>query len=213
MKSAGNDIVALNVIDKQRTCQPVFYSKFITPFELGLYRQPQMPFDIFVWLLWSVKESAFKYLKKGDANLVFSPSKIIVQDIEVALEFAGDRWEGDQSVASFFKGSILYDMHTLYFKSVIHAEFIATVVDGENTFQHVYWGVQLINESDSVSQSEAVRLFVLNKLNSLFPNHALSIDNGLAGYPILFNNGKEMDIPISFSHHNRYVSYSFLNLK
>ncbi|MDB4926046.1 4'-phosphopantetheinyl transferase superfamily protein [Mucilaginibacter sp.] len=213
MKSAGNDIVALNVIDKQRTCQPVFYSKFITPFELALYHQPQMAFEIFVWLLWSVKESAYKYLKRGDANLVFSPSKIIVQDIEVSREFRSDRWEGDQSVGMFFKGNVLYDTHTLYFKSIIYDEFVATVVNGENNFQYVYWGVQLIDKSDSVSQSENVRLFVLNKLNSLFPNYALSIDKGPAGYPILFNDGKEMDIPISFSHHNRYVSYSFLNLK
>ncbi len=80
MKSAGNDIVALNAVDHQRTVSANFYSKFIIPAEQDLYKQsPAMEtvsFCSFVWLLWSVKESAYKFVKRLQPELIFSPSRL-----------------------------------------------------------------------------------------------------------------------------------------
>ncbi len=51
--------------------------------------------------------------------------------------------------------------------------------------------------------------FILAKLNNLFPDRDLVIQKSDVGYPILLIDGKEQGIAISFSHHYRYVSYSF----
>src|ERR1700742_5173867 len=79
--STGNDIVALKAIDVARTHLPNFYSKILTPPEKSIYDdkvKDGLPFELFVWLLWSIKESAYKFLQRNNPSLVFSPSKIII---------------------------------------------------------------------------------------------------------------------------------------
>lgn len=212
MKSAGNDIVALKAIDRQRTCRPEFYSKFITPSELAVYSPNSLSFENFVWLLWSVKESAYKYFKRNNAELVFSPAKNIIQSLEKVNsdQIIKFEWEGSRA-AKFFKGSVLYNSNNLYFQAMLHPEFIATVVNDEADFKNVYCGVKLIDSSDSTTQSAGVRSFKLNQLGSLFPNDLLSIAKSPVGYPVLLNNGSEVDSCLSFAHHGHFVAYSFRN--
>ncbi len=213
MISAGNDIVALNAIDKQRTDQAAFYSKFITPSELALYNKPDISFENFVWLLWSVKESVYKYLKRGDANLVFSPSKIKIQQIDVSDGFSNCPLQIGESIDLLYSGQALFGSNQLYFQSSINKNFIATVVNEDVGFEQMYWGVKLIDKPDHASQSKAVRLFVLDKLNSLIIEDDLWINKHPIGYPVLLHDNQQIDIPISFAHHDRYVSYSFQILK
>ena len=85
MISAGNDIVALNVIDIQRTQSPAFYAKFITPTEFELYNPNEITLINFVWLLWSAKESAYKYLKRINSELIFAPIKIKVVSLDIVV--------------------------------------------------------------------------------------------------------------------------------
>ena len=62
--STGNDIVALIATDKERASHYRFYSRILTAGEQTLYAQQQadgMPFEHFIWLLWSIKESVYKY--------------------------------------------------------------------------------------------------------------------------------------------------------
>ena len=68
MISTGNDIVALKAINVARTKQQKFYNKIITGSEKALYEgqfSERLPFEYFVWLAWSVKESVFKYLQRN----------------------------------------------------------------------------------------------------------------------------------------------------
>src|SRR5579863_5891465 len=84
MKSTGNDIVALSGIDRERTGQARFYSRILALSEQALYcrdRFADLPFEHFVWLLWSVKEAVFKYQKRNMPGLVFSPRRILVQEL------------------------------------------------------------------------------------------------------------------------------------
>jgi hypothetical protein len=205
VKSAGNDIVALKIIDKPRTIHPAFYSKFILPSEQALYELPGLPFENFVWLLWSVKEAAYKYLQRHDHELIFSPSKIIVQSIKSSAGFESAQWGG----GACYTGTVMQDEHALYYRTIVHEEYITTVVNDDESFANVYWGVQHIDQVDSKSQSAGVRSFILDKLRSFFPADVLSIKKSPAGYPMLFNGGKQSDILLSFAHHDRYVAYSF----
>jgi hypothetical protein len=229
VSSAGNDIVALKAINKRRSTQSRFYSKILSEAEQVLYecRKPaEMPFENFVWLLWSVKESVYKYLKRTEPGLVFSPTKIGIQRIDPpsggSAQFAGSQWEsgagdqwecrGDGSGASFYKGSAFFESRVFYFRSKIHPEYIATVVNGEEDFENIWWGVKSIDHSDYPAQSIAVRAFAVNKLNAVFSTGKdnLQIGKSPLGYPIVLKEAEEMKIPVSFAHHAYYVAYSFL---
>ncbi|HEX9512891.1 MAG TPA: 4'-phosphopantetheinyl transferase superfamily protein [Puia sp.] len=231
MSSTGNDIVALAAIDKQRTHHSRFYSKILSDAERALFDRLQpveMPFENFVWLLWSVKESVYKYLKRTEPGLVFSPIKIGIQCIDppsgdLVAKLPGNQWEGGQwgdrdgqwesreagPGNEFYKGIALFESRIFYFRSKIHPEYISTVVNEEENFENIWWGVKSIDRSDYAHQSAVVRAFVLNRLNAVCGDH-LQIGKSPVGYPIVLKDAEEMKIPVSFAHHGRYIAYSFL---
>jgi len=94
MTRGGNDIVSLQAINRTRTRQPRFYSKILADSELTLYKEggfAAIPFEIFVWLCWSIKESAFKYL-----HTLFSRSLVyheLIHSVVLDQEnFENTRW-------------------------------------------------------------------------------------------------------------------------
>jgi phosphopantetheinyl transferase (holo-ACP synthase) len=204
--SAGNDIVALKAVDLQRTELPAFYSKFITEAELALHEHSALPFSTFIWLLWSVKESAHKYFKRLDNGLVFSPIKIVVEQLTQTNSFDDSKLRCDVAIESYYTIISSFDETTLYFKSVINNDFIATTV----AIGNVYWGVKRIDNSNYKTQSAAVRLFALDTLSNTVVGDDLWFDkHPWGGYPMLMHGHSLVDIPISFAHHDRYVSYAF----
>lgn len=216
MKSAGNDIVALNAIDIQRTRDARFYSKFITDSELAIYQQLSLPlpFEIFVWLLWSVKESAYKYLQRHDAGLQFSPIKFIVDQLKIPADFnltpfTGLYWDSEETPANYITGSVSYGNTHLYFRSYLTDDFIISVVDADKQFENVYWGIKSIDQTNSDHQSKAVRELLLGKLQSVLSIDNLHIVKSEIGYPVVMNGDTPLDIEVSFAHHDRWVGYSF----
>lgn len=229
MRSAGNDIVAMQAVDKQRTHHSRFYSKILSATERTLYdRLPSagMLFENFVWLSWSVKESVYKYLKRAAPGLVFSPTRIIIQNID--LTDAGHGGPNDPSAHSgqaLYKGMAVFGSYSLYFQSVIHAEFIATTVNGEKNFKNIWWGIKRVAAADHTHQSAAVRTFALDRLygllsedkEELFENkdgmrgnrENLRIEKNSQGCPVIWRGAKETDIPLSLAHHDYFVSYAF----
>ena len=218
MKSTGNDIIALNAIDIQRTNTPAFYSKIINAAEQALYRGPgvsTLPFPVFIWLLWSIKESVYKYLKRTDAKLVFSPTKIIIQNIVVpgnapVTGLTNSVWENGQSEEGFFTGGVKFKEYQLYFRSKIDEAFIASVVNPAPGFDNIYWGVKKIDNPCQENQSKQAREFVLQKLKLLLSADDLRIEKTPAGCPIVLKGGEQLTIPVSLSHHDHFVAYSFL---
>jgi phosphopantetheinyl transferase (holo-ACP synthase) len=214
VKSAGNDIVALNAIDIQRTRDARFYSKFITDSELAIY-QPftPLPFEIFVWLLWSVKESAYKYLQRHDGGLIFSPVKFIIEQVNIPADFnltsfTGNNWDHDTHT-NYITGTVSYGNTQLNFRSYITNDFITSVVDADEHFKNVYWGIQLMEHTDHQHQSQEVRNFALIKLKSLLAIDDLRIVKSEIGYPVVMDRDAPVDVALSFAHHDSWVGYSF----
>lgn len=199
MKSAGNDIVALAAVDVQRTISPNFHSKFIVPAERELYEQSSalktVPFYIFVWLLWSVKESAYKYTQRLQPELIFSPSKFIVENIDAS--------------AGLFAGAVSFQGRKLFFRSRITDEYVSSIVDDSAPFDSFYHEILKIGRTDSKGQSGAVRELATQKLRSVLKLDGISISKTEAGYPIVMLDGKQLDIALSFAHHDCFVGYSF----
>ena len=218
MKSTGNDIVALNTIDIQRTRDPRFYSKFITDSELAIYQQQSsaLPFEVFVWLLWSVKESAYKYLQRHDAGLLFSPTKFIVEQLNipsnfVLTPFTGINWDSeDSSPTSYITGSVSRGNTRLYFRSNVCDDFITSSVNADEQFEDVCWGIRLIQHTDHQHQSQEVRNFALIKLKTVLKIDDLRILKSEIGYPVVLDGGTPLEVALSFAHHDRFVGYSFV---
>jgi phosphopantetheinyl transferase (holo-ACP synthase) len=212
MFSTGNDIVALKAINIARTKQPNFYKKILSVSEIKLYDQQfsgKMLLENFVWLLWSVKESAYKYLQRITPELVFSPTRTIVSKLEFPLGDTPAKLEGsDFDKEMVYKGIVSFEDHTLYSRSIINEEFIFSVVNHEDDFKGTHWGIQLISSSEPEVQSSAVRTFLSIRLSTLFPNEDLQISKNPHGYPVLIKDGVEFPVVVSLAHHDRYVAYS-----
>ena len=206
MISAGNDIVALNKVDAQRTNQFAFYSKILSTSEQALYNLAQcsgLPLEHYVWLLWSVKESAYKYLKRRNPGIIFSPAKFIVNDAELCE--AEPLTPGTQKL---YKGKVSYGKSTLCFTSKITAEWIASVVNDSSDFENICWQVAQVEDDKYQYQYNAVRTLLIAELNSLVPG-SLVIEKNPVGYPEIIKNSHKINIPISIAHHGLFVSYAF----
>lgn len=219
MTSTGNDIIALRAIDRKRTKQERFYSKILSFSEVELYYHnvsATLPFENFIWLVWSIKESVYKYQKRNFPDLIFSPGKIIIETINfpnkcTATEFGTGQYENNSfGEEEFYSCKACFGTKVFYSRSKVYHELIYTVVNDSNKFENTWWGIKFIDDADYISQSSEVRSFVLNKLNSFFPNDNLRIEKREVGYPILLKEKKEQDLPISFTHHDHFVAYSFI---
>jgi phosphopantetheinyl transferase (holo-ACP synthase) len=213
MISTGNDIVALKAINIARTKQHNFYKKIVSVSENDLYDwhlSDNISLENFVWLLWSIKESVYKYLQRITPELVFSPTKIIVSQIRLPSDNTATGLEGcDFDDETVYKGVVTFGDHTLYSRSIINEEFIFSVINDTDNFEHTCWGIQLISSSEPEHQSKAVRVFLTDRLNTLFPHNELLISKSPHGYPVILKNGTETPIPVSLAHHDHYVAYSF----
>jgi hypothetical protein len=198
--STGNDIVDLAATDPRRTCSYRFYSRIISGEEKALFDQPAMgglTFDKYVWLLWSIKESVYKYTSRTDDELIFSPFTIPVLQL--------DPPSGD----GFYKSMIIYGSEMLYSRSIITDRLIVTVVSGDENFDHTWWGFRSIDDAGDAAQSASVRTFALGKLHSVLSRADLRIEKTAAGCPILLDGKGLLDIPLSLAHHGHFVAYSY----
>jgi phosphopantetheinyl transferase (holo-ACP synthase) len=218
MISTGNDIVSLNAINITRTKQEKFYSKTLSPTEKELYNQAEftaIPFENFVWLLWSIKESAYKYLKRNNPNLVFTPVKFIVSQLLIPSWYTLANFEGMQIEGEGFgnipalKSVVTFGDDTLYSASLMYRDLIVSVVNWDENFENIYWGVKLIEENDATNQSIEVRKFLIDRLQHILRLDGLVMGKTSGGIPIVLNDNEELAVAVSLSHHERFVGYSF----
>lgn len=216
MTSAGNDIVSLVSVNITRTRQPAFYKKILANFEIEQYREvysATISFVNYVWLLWSVKEAAYKYLKRFDAGLVFSPTKFIVSELRKPVTAFDEKFNVVQLEGIGFdentswSSKVGYDFEMLYSRSLVYSDLLHTIVDRTEHFHKVYWGIKTITDANPEQQSDAVRGFLLNKLKMVRADNEWQIGKSKNELPIILNNNTEF--PVSFSHHGLFVAYSF----
>jgi phosphopantetheinyl transferase (holo-ACP synthase) len=213
MSSIGNDIVDLNLTDADRTNQSRFYAKIITLAELQAIPY-DLPLDRYVWLLWTVKEACYKYCKRLKPDLIFAPVKIpvtltAVPQKSTAIEDAYPLQEHNITPENFFAGQALFADTTLFFRSLITNDFIATVVDADDEFKNAYWGIRDVADQSAESQSAAVRSLALERLNAFLPGQQFHFNKSHVGYPLVATETGETNILLSLAHHGRFVSYCF----
>jgi hypothetical protein len=200
--STGNDIVSLSATQPERTCRPRFYSRILTIAEQELYQRldhEAMPFDAFIWLCWSVKESAYKYSRRLFPGLVFSPLNVGIRQIAPASHPSG----------GFYRCRVICAEAELYSRTLIRDGVIETIVSRDEAFADTRWGSQSIGSSTYADQSSAVRTLVLRELKTALSRDDLRMEKDPAGCPIVLAGERRLEIPVSLAHHDRYVAYSF----
>ena len=213
--STGNDIIALAETDNDRTSRHRFYSRILSSGELHLSGEltglpssdgrpltPGLSFPVFVWLMWSIKESAYKYVSRADPRLRFAPLKILVGRLRQREDY--------------YEGMIGYGPATLFSRSFLGEETIMTVVGGQQDFGDDRWGMRVIGDSDCATcrpdystQSALVRTFALQSLSTVLPGTALRIVKTQDGPPEVWDGERPLDIPLSLAHHGKYVAWSY----
>jgi len=157
-----------------------------------------------------VKESVYKYLKRTEPDLIFSPTKIIIHTIDSPGPGAGAL--ADPGQASY-TGTACFGPHSFYFQSRMHPEYIAAVVNDKDDFENIWWGIRSIDYPDYDHQSIAVRTFALDQLHSLLAGGMdrkdLHIKKNPQGCPIVYNGTREIKVPLSLAHHDHYISWCF----
>jgi len=203
--SAGNDIIALAATDEDRTSRPRFYSRIVSPDELSLYdglTGGGLSFSSFVWLMWSIKESVYKYVSRADPGLRFAPLKIPVSGLRIGK---------DQ-----YEGMICYGGLRLFSRSFLADETIMTVISAQEEFSDVHWGLRKIENPDDPAgnpdhstQSALVRTFALQSMATVLPGAELRIVKPPDGPPEVWDGERLLHMPLSLAHHGRYVAWSY----
>jgi phosphopantetheinyl transferase (holo-ACP synthase) len=210
MLSAGNDIVSLSEINIARTKTEPLYSKILSVSEIALYEELKSAilFEHYVWLLWSIKESAFKFLQRIDPELLFTPVKFEITQLHIPKSYFAVSFEGNESPL-IISGDVEFDNYKIYSRSVIYNELISSVVDSDKDFKSVYYAIKYIDSTVNTVQSAAVRSFLIDRLVKETRTPNLTIGKNAEGTPILFEGSKELPVPVSLSHHGHYIAYSF----
>jgi hypothetical protein len=155
-----------------------------------------LPFSSFIWLLWSIKESAYKYVSRSNPQLIFAPLMFQVSRLT---------WSVD-----CYEGTVRYDDLVLHSRSyLVPGEAILSIVDVHADFCRVRWGVRVIGDPNYASQSRQVRTFALGSLARDLPGTNLRIVKSPDGPPEVWENDHVLDIPISLAHHDKYVAWSY----
>ena len=215
MISTGNDIVSLEDIDITRTKNPKFYLKFLSEEERSIYDQPgfkAIPFESFVWLLWSIKEAAFKYLQRLTPALVFTPIKFEVTQLKISstgnvnplIDTEGFVTKENHTIT----GMVNYSGTVLCSVSLINKTFAHSVVNSSADFSEISCGVKQITDPDPQQQSDAVRTFLESGLKKIFRAQTTSIIKSPESIPTAFLGPNQLPVAVSLSHHGRLIAYS-----
>ncbi|WP_461090561.1 4'-phosphopantetheinyl transferase family protein [Spirosoma gilvum] len=192
----GNDIVDLTQARKESNWRRKgFLEKIFTADEQHLINTSADP-EHMVWLLWSMKESAYKASFRQTRLRRFAPRKISCQ-----LLFATD---------TTATGRVFYE-NVYQTKTIITPNYISSLAFLQNNLPHHQTVIQLKNadyshQSAQIRQKLLVhtaRAFATTESDVHFRQSADGIPDLLVDQP----SNEPIVIPVSISHHGYYGAY------
>ena len=190
----GNDIIDLNLAATQsKWRRKGFLNKIFTQQEQNIIFNSKVSF-LMVWLLWSIKESAYKvYVQQHDERF-FKPSKFhceLISKAEAIVSVNNDKY---------------------YTRSQIDDNYIYTTATLKNTKKTTNSCFKIRNASYVNQHNECykrLKLAVSKKL--CLPIYMIKIKKNSLGVPKLHINNKQLEVSFSLTHHCNYCAYSILN--
>lgn len=189
----GNDIVDLAQAKQESNWRRAgFLNKVFTAHEQHLIHTANDP-DCMVWLLWSMKESAYKLVTRQTGKRVFAPHKIACQLTN--------------SYPEAVEGVVWYE-GTHYTQSVFTNSYVATtassnfIYKSKNqviiSFENVTYQTQHTTIQKSIKQQCATRFSA--------PETSVHIYKNESGAPVV-RIDNSFNLPLSISHHGYYGAY------
>lgn len=192
----GNDIVDLKQasIDSPKNFKGLrwkrFLNKIFTEEEQGFIEDSKNQFET-VWLLWSMKEAAYKIHVRRYEKRTFNPKKLKCE------------------IYYRIRGKVTIDDHDYYTASQINKDYIYTTATSEQNITPISDCLRLedlaYENQYKVARSEA--LFRFSKLKNT-PINSLEIIKNKEGVPYLFIDGKKQDNSLSITHHGAYCGFT-----
>lgn len=186
----GNDIVDLNNI-KSNWKRIRFLDKVFSKKEQHLISVSKNPHQM-VWLLWSMKEAAYKIYVQQFGKWFFNPKKLVCH------------------FSSSTIGNVTIENKTYYTTSIISKDYIYTVAS-LNYLENYKSAIYKVENDSYATQSESLRnrfLETISKSKGLnFKN--LNIRKNIFGVPKLFHNDSKLPIQLSLTHCGNYCGYVY----
>ena len=188
----GNDLVDLKLAAKQSNWQRIgFLDKLFTPDEQGYILNSDNPFET-VWLLWSMKESAYKAYLQTHNERFFAPKKL------------------ECNLISKNRGTVLINNVLFVTESEIGEAFIYTVAftkNHENKFLTDCFRFEHLDFKNQQSQTyHKVLTAFANQLK--FPVAQLKIEKNNQGVPQLFWGEMLLENSFSLTHHGNFGAFT-----
>ncbi|WP_080053849.1 4'-phosphopantetheinyl transferase family protein [Spirosoma aerolatum] len=194
----GNDIVDLTQARKESNWQRKgFFQKLFTAHEQYLINTADDP-ERMVWLLWSMKESAYKANFRQTSLRRFAPQKISCQLTAITETEA--------------TGSVFYEL-TYQAKTILTSTYIASLAFSVANSSNVQQQTIHLDRTARLYQSVQVRQKLLQycswKLSVPASDILLSQQaNGIPDLIVAQSDSQSMIIPVSISHHGGYGSFA-----
>jgi len=190
----GNDIVDLTIASKQSNWQRKgFLNKIFTVNEQEFIKNSNFP-NLTVWLLWTMKESAYKVYVQQYQHRFFAPKKIQCEFI------------------SKTKGQVKINSEKYNITSVFHSNYIySTALSSSGGYSSDdFFKMKDISYSEQHKECYKRLKRALSEKYAM-PIEKLRIKKNSIGVPKIYQNNKQLKTSFSISHHGNYGMYSILN--
>jgi phosphopantetheine--protein transferase-like protein len=192
----GVDIVALGAVSNSFTIRKDrFLNKLFTIDEQQLITNSSSPENA-VWLLWSMKESAWKAHQHLDGKRLFNPKSF---ECQISPDF-----NPNQSI--YGRVEAFDEIYTTH--SVLNSKFVYSVAGVQDADIQSF--VVNFNNDSSAIQSSFLKEQLLAQV-AIIQNvqlSALELVKSQSGIPKITFNGKLLPVNCSLSHHGPFGAYA-----
>lgn len=191
----GNDIVDLKVASIENDWRRNrFLNKIFTNSEQKIIYSAGKPSEM-IWLLWSMKESAYKIFSRQFKKRFFAPLKFVCK------------------LDSTCKGTVSISNKTYLTESICNRNFIYTTArtNKESELANSYFTNR---KTTYKSQHQEAYFRLLKCLSQIFktPINYLEIRKDNYGIPNVYHNNQVLSAVISISHHGQYGAFCILKV-
>lgn len=180
----GNDVVDLQLAKQQSNWQrPGFLEKQFTKSEQTVIANSENPF-LQVWLLWSMKEAAYKCYVQQVQTRFFAPLKFVCKLLKNN------------------KGVVFFEDKMFYVKYCLSKMWVYTIASDSKNL-NLATTLFFKNKNTSCTKIE-------NQKKGTFFSNNLLIKKNHVGIPYLYRNSKKLPISISKTHHGNFEALVLL---
>lgn len=190
----GNDVIDLHLASQESNWQRRgFLDKVFTKSEQSFIAKAENSFQT-VWLLWSMKESAYKAFLQENPQRFFNPKKL-----ECSLK---NKTHGTVQI-----GTKEYQTISQITKNYIHTVAVCNQDTSLTTASF------RLGTSDYPTQHKEVYKKLCSQVSHLkkIPQSTVNIKKCDSAIPTVYYNNKPLNTSFSLSHHGNYGAYAILN--